>query len=479
MKTYKILLSTLIAAAAASAVPAFATDRIESYDVTLDGNGYFMGGMTEYEGGAIYAYGSVTISGEEYEFRGNRVTDGGGAIFANGSVTISSGTNDFYYNETENGQGGAIYANDSAVTISGGTNTFSENRARSGQGGAIYASSGVEISGGTNTFTGNTAQYGSAIYAMSGAVTISGGMNTFTGNTATADGSAIWANSVTFSGDSTEATFSGNGLDIYSHGSVTIKDAGTYSFDGGIYAATSSLSIENSATVTFTGNAVNTISSATTISGTGTKVTFGESTTTTTSGLSVTHGAYVEINGSVTVNGDFTVDADSTLKILGTGTVTSSSETVSNVTVESGASVSVGNGAVKLTAAAAAITVNSVTKVATENLSLGDNVETLAAWDFDIENAESMVTVSIAIDSGITPEDVTVYHQNASGDWENVTSTVNLTVTDGIATFSTTNFSAYALGVASAIPEPSAFGLLAGIGALALAISRRRRSRKN
>lgn len=68
------------------------------------------------------------------------------------------------------------------------------------------------------------------------------------------------------------------------------------------------------------------------------------------------------------------------------------------------------------------------------------------------------------------------------------TDTINISATAATAlvsfiswdkdSYSDTSKATQAFDVASNIPEPSAFGLLAGIGALALAVSRRRRSRK-
>ena len=73
---------------------------------------------------------------------------------------------------------------------------------------------------------------------------MSTGSFTFENNSAGTQGGAIYAESVTFSGDGTVGTFTGNvagaGNDIYlinASSVLTFQGAGTYSFDGGIVLA--------------------------------------------------------------------------------------------------------------------------------------------------------------------------------------------------------------------------------------------------
>lgn len=127
------------------------------------------------------------------------------------------------------------------------------------------------------------------------------------------------------------------------------------------------------------------------------------------------------------------------------------------------------------------ITVSEAKSIATADVVLPKANETVvAAWSFEItkgEDTEVMVTLDVGPDVGL--DSIRVYHKaNGAEKWDDVTGTdqiSNVTLSEGKLSFITKSFSSYAAAI---IPEPSAFGLFAGLGALALVASRRRRQKK-
>ncbi|MBR5160634.1 MAG: PEP-CTERM sorting domain-containing protein, partial [Thermoguttaceae bacterium] len=227
--------------------------------------------------GAIYATSAVTFGQDGdfeagygvYTFSNNLCYYEGGAIFASGNTTLNGKSFTFSNNTAENWVGGAIrlYAsNELNLTLNGET-TFTGNTAGAG-GGAIYTR-GVITANQFATFENNTsASSGGAIYAqgsesIQGSVAFNKGV-TFSGNTAVQNGGAIYAyGSVTFAGDGSEGTFTNNvsnngvGNDLYlvnASSILTFQDAGTYSFDGGIYLNNAAAqTVINQAQVTIAG----------------------------------------------------------------------------------------------------------------------------------------------------------------------------------------------------------------------------------
>ena len=117
-------------------------------------------------------------------------------------------------------------------------------------------------------------------------------------------------------------------------------------------------------------------------------------------------------------------------------------------------------------------------------------VDVNASFDAAAINIGSMTTGSVylnengqlALSSGTLSNDVTVYADASglaagetrtliSGDFSGWTGTVDFGSVENVRVVK----SAEGLSLVAAIPEPSAFGLLAGLGALALVASRRRR----
>lgn len=117
----------------------------------------------------------------------------------------------------------------------------------------------------------------------------------------------------------------------------------------------------------------------------------------------------------------------------------------------------------------------------------GKDHEIGASWDFSIEKSDDVeVFVQMYIGKGLSLDDIIIFHKDDgdSAEWTDFTETVADLSYDsqtGLLSFTTKDFSSYAVtGTYSsvAIPEPSAFALLAGLGALAFVGTRRRNRRK-
>ncbi len=114
-------------------------------------------------GGAVYGQTNVNISGGTNTFTNNYSGLQGGGIYAGDTLTISGGTNVFTGN-TALENGGAINSN-ANLTIDGGANTFRGNSALgvpgsssiNGQGGAVYAEQSAlfRAKNGNISFAGN------------------------------------------------------------------------------------------------------------------------------------------------------------------------------------------------------------------------------------------------------------------------------------------------------------------------------------
>jgi predicted outer membrane repeat protein len=171
-------------------------------------NTTFESNITTSGGGAVVAYGPLTIANST--FTSNSSSGEGGAVVAYGPLTVTGST--MNSNTTSNGTGGAIYSTGS-LTIT--DSNFSSNTATSGQGGAVYfdsnlegalvvtnstfASNAADLGGAINsfdetnvsnsTFELNTAAAGGAMFSEGGSLTVSG--STFFDNIASQVGGAI------------------------------------------------------------------------------------------------------------------------------------------------------------------------------------------------------------------------------------------------------------------------------------------------
>ena len=199
-------------------------------------------------GGAI-SCSSINANAKTLNFDSNASRYYGGAIsVSSNGGTMQADTITFNKNKADL-FGGAIHLKGGTLTIKGDDVKFTDNSVTSanGDGGAIRGVDNATVvftgsdEDSATLFSGNkSTRYGGALSVT--AASMSTGSFTFENNSAGTQGGAIYAESVTFSGDGTVGTFTGNaagvGNDIYlinTDSVLSFQNAGTYSFDGGIY----------------------------------------------------------------------------------------------------------------------------------------------------------------------------------------------------------------------------------------------------
>ena len=122
---------------------------------TQTGNTIFLNNITDFDGGAIYAFdGSTTTIGSGVEFSSNTAKFGG-AIGAMPGSTIMIGTGVTFSSNTADA-GGAIYTHQEGSVTETVTIMISSNAVfisnKSGAGGAIYANPDSEITIGSDSY---------------------------------------------------------------------------------------------------------------------------------------------------------------------------------------------------------------------------------------------------------------------------------------------------------------------------------------
>ncbi|MGF0069477.1 hypothetical protein [Candidatus Spyradosoma sp. SGI.093] len=387
-------------------------------------------------GGAVYASGAVTFGDTaNVKFEGNTISSaatqsfGGGAIFAN--TLKLAGTVEFTNNSVKNttlstlfSSGGAIFSFSGMEIASGTTATFSGNSAA--YGGAINAYKGylTFTEGASVTFRGNSAARGGAIYADAGTFTLAGDVK-FLDNTASAQAGAIQIGEATLecTGDTTRVVFSGN--------RVGSDSKGWKNNDILLVKATSAMAIRDAGTYDFGGGILATAGGSLSIDEA--NVTFRATSAT-------------AIGGTTTVSGGATVSMEAgatfTTKAL---TVRSSGKLVFGTQGAESASIVVADAA-------------NISLDATACLELAASSAYAHSARYDLIEWTSGDGSALA--AGLTRDNFSVMMNGLACD-------------DAMWIFGVDANSIYV----ELIPEPSHFGVFAGLAALALAGTRRRRKK--
>ena len=134
-------------------------------NATLNIEGGTFTGNKAASGGAVYAYGTVNLSGGA--IANNTADENGGGIFTEGALNITGGE---IKNNTAAQSGGAVFIADYATTITGGT--FTGNSAAL-NGGGIFAGGGtLNLYGGSVTGNKATMEGGGILYGANATMSV-------------------------------------------------------------------------------------------------------------------------------------------------------------------------------------------------------------------------------------------------------------------------------------------------------------------
>ena len=335
---------------------------------------------------------------------------------AGGNVTEVYGGGYYYTAETEMQHAGAMVTGDTHVSISGGN--ISGDVVAGGLNSSVDGSTNLVISGGT---------IGGDVYAGSYTANVGGNATvTISGGTFTKEGAVI---------DGCAGTVGGTSV-------FNIVNTG----------ATAGTTIENFDEVVVSGTSDFTIGT-------------------------VADGVKLTAFGGTIAGTQFTAGTVANVSAGESGAIASEKQSVS---AGSRIEVTHSESTVVLSTATAAIIVSKAENIGAESISLGGaDTVVLSAWAFSVEkDADTEVMVTLDVGENVSLDMIRIHHkEDGAGDWTDVTGTdqiSNVTLSKGKLSFTTKQFSSYA---ATTIPEPSQFGLLAGLAALALAGTRRRRKR--
>ncbi|GHV69148.1 hypothetical protein AGMMS49928_10520 [Spirochaetia bacterium] len=184
--------------------------------------------------------GSLTINGNTEITKYKSSSGKGGAIYVhnNGSLTINDGYGKINNNEnidTIDGNGGAIFIEDSVFEMNGGSIT---NNKTTENGGGVYIGSGSQftMSAGTiggSSSDGNNAVDGGGVYIEDGGQFTMNGTATISYNEATGNGGGVYV-----TGSNSQFTMSGTAAisnnDATGDGGGVYLDGGQFTMSGGI-----------------------------------------------------------------------------------------------------------------------------------------------------------------------------------------------------------------------------------------------------
>lgn len=197
--------------------------------LSMDGTA-FSSNHSDANGGAIYISGAVTTFLDNIEFTNNTAA-GGGAIAHGGSGLLSIDFANFLDNHALTTHGGALYAI-GTPSFSGEGLAFIRNQAPSGNGGAMFVESSSHSMFNV-TFSGNLAQNGGAVYMNNASGSFNFSSATFFQNQATTSGGGIYINDGTVSLKQTiVAGNTGGDIDLNS-GAFSSQDYNFIGYDPG------------------------------------------------------------------------------------------------------------------------------------------------------------------------------------------------------------------------------------------------------
>ena len=423
MKIKALFFTSIFAAAAMSAVPAWAADvKVESGRTRLDANSTGSGNTYTVTGGQLWLWSvkttdKYTTTVTPTTFNINAVLNGEGC--ANGSVSAEEAKAALRLHEGSTLSG--------TVTIGADTRIWSSGRNNNAITGAISTaesatSASLTIVGQSGNFTGKIQEL-----KLSGGMDLSKGVLKFEG------AATLYSSSVAASLTLTGTDKSYTAQSIASTSVDTSKTAHILKIDSGVTFIISNSATSAGADQTFSGN----------LAGAGTlKITSGVQKlagTTASTGIVVSGGVLEAAN----------------TKALGTGTTSVESGGVLKISV-AGATA----GTVKLASGA---------KFAIDLNALSDDVEVDKALTVITASAISFNSYDEVGTVTVTSEEIEKYFSaddSALGEFSSYARKWNYD--NGTLTLTFT----------AAVPEPSMFGLLAGAGALAFVAARRRRRAK-
>ena len=422
--------------------------------VAISGTSVVTGGIA----GGSAGWDTVSVKGSNIAISGGTINVSGVQTFAVKEVKTIFGEKVEYTSGTLSVENGLVGGNIAAAVESNATYTMTESNISIAGGkitGDVYGGGIAKTASNSLSATSKVTTATITVDASENTVVING--NIYGGGRADTANSTATVDSanIVFKGNGANLTFTGTVDGNGSGAGVCSTESSTFTFDGysGVFSGTISnfdeLVVKNNSAVTGAENGIVKIENVG-------KVTLKD-TSTLKLETAVSSGDKLEISGGSLVEG-------SSVALTANASVTVTAAEGSAVTLTSVA----GNVVVKAATQLDASTLSFENK---DGVVLVQASDVLAVWNFVVENAETGVTVTMDVGEGQALESLRIFHEE-DGKWTDVTSVVtDKELKDGKLSFTTKDFSGYMV----AMPEPSMFGLMAGLGALVLVGTRRRR----